>query len=144
MTVMDLAARRAPCHGAELGVPLTPTASVQGRLRGAVLPRFPDPGTAAAVAGRTPGFGRIGAGRNCAGVEYLGLFWRTHPWDHAPGVLLVEEAGSLRAPARRGPQPHEVGGEPRPPQPRLTSELPLLVAAGDARPVLAPPHEAQA
>ena len=23
------------------------------------------------------------------------LFWRTLPWDHAPGVLLVREAGGV-------------------------------------------------
>jgi fructose-1,6-bisphosphatase/inositol monophosphatase family enzyme len=41
-------------------------------------------------------------GRLCAGVVYpllaegdidFVLFWRTLPWDHAPGVLLAEEAG---------------------------------------------------
>ena len=41
-------------------------------------------------------------GRNCAGIEYptlvagdvdFLLYWRTLPWDHAPGVLFAEEAG---------------------------------------------------
>ncbi len=41
-------------------------------------------------------------GRGCAGVEYPDLvagrtdfiiYWRTLPWDHAPGVLFAEEAG---------------------------------------------------
>jgi fructose-1,6-bisphosphatase/inositol monophosphatase family enzyme len=27
------------------------------------------------------------------GTSDLALFWRTHPWDHAPGSLLAEEAG---------------------------------------------------
>jgi fructose-1,6-bisphosphatase/inositol monophosphatase family enzyme len=43
-------------------------------------------------------------GRNCAAYEYPAvvsdeqnfvLFWRTLPWDHAPGVLFVEEAGGV-------------------------------------------------
>ena len=25
-------------------------------------------------------------------MDYV-LYWRTHPWDHAPGSLIVEEAG---------------------------------------------------
>ncbi|MEM7094896.1 MAG: inositol monophosphatase [Actinomycetota bacterium] len=46
----------------------------------------------------------LGAGvdKRCAGIEYTDLaegrthayfFWRTHPWDHAPGTLIAEEAG---------------------------------------------------
>lgn len=40
--------------------------------------------------------------RRCAGVEYLDMvsgnidtlfYWRTYPWDHAPGTLLASEAG---------------------------------------------------
>jgi len=27
------------------------------------------------------------------GTNDLALFWRTHVWDHAPGVLIVQEAG---------------------------------------------------
>lgn len=43
-------------------------------------------------------------GQHCAGREYLDLltgrhqfvlFWRTLPWDHAPGVLLVRQAGGV-------------------------------------------------
>lgn len=41
-------------------------------------------------------------GRNCAGLDYPDLatgavdfllYWRTLPWDHAPGVLFAQEAG---------------------------------------------------
>lgn len=44
----------------------------------------------------------VGPGHRCAGVDYplvaegrrdWVLFWRTLPWDHAPGALLVTEAG---------------------------------------------------
>ncbi len=43
-------------------------------------------------------------GRHCAGYEYpaivvdeqqFGLFWRIQPWDHAPGTLIVREAGGV-------------------------------------------------
>jgi fructose-1,6-bisphosphatase/inositol monophosphatase family enzyme len=55
----------------------------------------------------TNGKSRLGAvtgGQHCAGREYLDLiarrqqftmFWRTWPWDHAPGALLVREAGGV-------------------------------------------------
>ena len=42
-------------------------------------------------------------GVGCAGIEYVDLvtgavdllfYWRTHPWDHAPGSLLAIEAGA--------------------------------------------------
>ncbi len=42
-------------------------------------------------------------GVGCAGIEYVDLvdgavdllfYWRTHPWDHAPGSLLAVEAGA--------------------------------------------------
>lgn len=48
--------------------------------------------------------GRVGPGQHCAGREYpevasgaqhFALFWRTLPWDHLPGVLLMEEAGGV-------------------------------------------------
>ncbi|WP_239090932.1 inositol monophosphatase family protein [Asanoa iriomotensis] len=48
--------------------------------------------------------GEVTGGQHCAGREYLDLvagrqqfsmFWRTWPWDHAPGALLVREAGGV-------------------------------------------------
>jgi fructose-1,6-bisphosphatase/inositol monophosphatase family enzyme len=71
-------------------------------MRGAVHTRFLDPGTAELVAANTHRFASVGPGRACAGHEYPAvaegeedfvLFWRTLPWDHAPGVLLVDETG---------------------------------------------------
>jgi hypothetical protein len=71
-------------------------------MRGAVLTRFLDQGTAALIAANAHRFAAIQPGRACAGCEYpavaegeedFGLFWRTLPWDHAPGVLLVSETG---------------------------------------------------
>jgi len=63
-------------------------------------------GTANFVAGSRRNavrFAEVTGGSQCAGVDYPGiadgeqdfvLFWRTLPWDHAPGALLAEEAGA--------------------------------------------------
>jgi fructose-1,6-bisphosphatase/inositol monophosphatase family enzyme len=57
-------------------------------------------------------------GRNCAGLDYPDLvagtvdflmYWRTLPWDHAPGVLFALEAG-LRA-ARPDGSRYEAGDD---------------------------------
>ncbi|WP_031065130.1 inositol monophosphatase family protein [Streptomyces sp. NRRL WC-3742] len=51
-------------------------------------------------------FGEIDPGLSAAGVEYPEVangrfdfifYWRTLPWDHAPGSLLVTEAGGVSA-----------------------------------------------
>ncbi|GIF09413.1 inositol monophosphatase family protein [Actinoplanes siamensis] len=48
--------------------------------------------------------GGYSGGRHCAGYEYpavvtdvqqFALFWRILPWDHAPGTLIVREAGGV-------------------------------------------------
>ena len=100
--VMYLAERGAGAtrNGARLHRP--PAPSTARDLRGTVLGRFLDPPTAAAVARNTKRFREVTGGTGCAGVEYPSvlegacdfvLFWRTLPWDHAPGALLAEEAG---------------------------------------------------
>ncbi len=70
--------------------------------RGAVLTRFLPAEIAAEIDSRRGRFAAVGPGRRCAGIDYPALvegeldfllFWRTLPWDHAPGVLLLEEAG---------------------------------------------------
>lgn len=72
------------------------------RLRGGVLRRFLDPDARQAVEDNEHRFGDLTPRSTCAGVEYprlvegaadFLLFWRTLPWDHAPGVLLLSEAG---------------------------------------------------
>jgi fructose-1,6-bisphosphatase/inositol monophosphatase family enzyme len=98
-------------------------------LGGAVLTRFlPPPQRAAVEAGRVA-LRDVTAGRRCAGVDYplvaegaqdFVLFWRTLPWDHAPGALLVDEAGGLVA--------HLDGQGYRPGHPREG-----LLAAADPR-----------
>jgi fructose-1,6-bisphosphatase/inositol monophosphatase family enzyme len=73
-------------------------------MRGAVLTRFLDHDTSNSVAANRHRFGSVGDGRVCAGVDYPALiegdqefvlFWRTLPWDHAPGALLLGEAGGV-------------------------------------------------
>jgi fructose-1,6-bisphosphatase/inositol monophosphatase family enzyme len=74
------------------------------RLRGAVLRRFLDDGARRAVEENEGRFGDLTPRSTCAGVEYpriiegqadFVLFWRTLPWDHAPGALLLAEAGGV-------------------------------------------------
>ncbi|SCL20307.1 fructose-1,6-bisphosphatase [Micromonospora nigra] len=99
-----------------------------GALRGAAMTHFLPPDSRAAM---EAGGGRIGQllpGQHCAGREYLDiltgeqqfvLFWRTLPWDHGPGTLLVRAAGGV---AR-----HLDGTEYHP----ADSEIGLLVAANE-------------
>ncbi|WP_017589721.1 inositol monophosphatase family protein [Nocardiopsis ganjiahuensis] len=81
-----------------------PAPSEPARLRGAVLSRFLSPAQRAHVAAVTPEFAEVGPGAHCAGVDYprlaegetdFALFNRTLPWDHAPGSLLLSEAGGV-------------------------------------------------
>jgi fructose-1,6-bisphosphatase/inositol monophosphatase family enzyme len=73
-------------------------------LRGAVLKRFLPPDVRAAIERRSAAIGAVLPGLLCAGREYpavvageqhFALFWRTLPWDHAPGALFAEEAGAM-------------------------------------------------
>lgn len=81
-----------------------PAPADPAELRGAVLTRFLDPAAKAHVASATPRFASVGPGASCAGVDYprllngeldFILFHRTLPWDHAPGTLLLTEAGGI-------------------------------------------------
>ena len=71
-------------------------------LKGAVLRRFLPDALASHVTSAGPQFAELSSGTGCAGADYLAivtgiqdfaLYWRTLPWDHAPGVLFVQEAG---------------------------------------------------
>lgn len=76
------------------------------QARGAVLTRFLPPELRERV---DSGRGRVGEclpGLRCAGVEYpaiitgqqqFAMFYRTLPWDHVPGTLLLQEAGGHAA-----------------------------------------------
>ena len=86
------------------GAPL-PTGSGScdpSEMRGVVYARFLDRRTGGMVAANARHFASVKPGQACAGHEYPAvaegeedfvLFWRTLPWDHAPGVLLVSETG---------------------------------------------------
>jgi len=99
------------------------------RLRGGVLRRFLDDSVRATVDRNAGRFAEVTTGRMAAAVEYpliaeghqdFAVFGRTLPWDHAPGALLVEEAGGVAW--RHDGTPY------RPDQ----STSGLLVAAGEA------------
>jgi fructose-1,6-bisphosphatase/inositol monophosphatase family enzyme len=81
-------------------------------LRGAVLTRFLPPVLRAEIEGRAHRIQTILPGLRCAGHEYpaiatgeqhFALFWRTEPWDHAPGALFMTEAGGWIARLDRTP-----------------------------------------
>lgn len=73
-----------------------------GPQRGAVLTRFLPPELRERIEARRDRVGEMLPGQRCAGVEYpaivrdeqqFAMFWRTLPWDHVPGTLLLTEAG---------------------------------------------------
>jgi fructose-1,6-bisphosphatase/inositol monophosphatase family enzyme len=79
-----------------------PAAPDLGALTGAALQRHLPDEHRRRVVEQASRFGVLGPGLVCAGVEYallaeggqdFVLFWRTMPWDHAPGSLLLREAG---------------------------------------------------
>ncbi|WP_089255135.1 inositol monophosphatase family protein [Asanoa hainanensis] len=74
------------------------------RLRGVAAATYYPANLRARVAGGADRLGEVTNGQRCAGREYLDLVggrqqfamsWRTWPWDHAPGALLVREAGGV-------------------------------------------------
>lgn len=108
---------------------LTPDArGPAAALRGAVMNRFLPADLRSRVDAGLSRIGEVLPGNHCAGREYpdilrgvqdFVLFWRTLPWDHAPGVLLLTEAGGV---ARR------LDGTPYDPSDRRNG---LLVAANE-------------
>jgi fructose-1,6-bisphosphatase/inositol monophosphatase family enzyme len=75
-----------------------------GELRGAAMSQFLPRRQRESVEAGGRSVGELLPGLHCAGREYLDLltgaqqfvlFWRTLPWDHAPGALLVREAGGV-------------------------------------------------
>ncbi len=74
--------------------------------RGAVLTRFLPAELKQQVESRLALVGGALPGQRCAGVEYpaiitgqqqFAMFYRTLPWDHVPGTLLLQEAGGHAA-----------------------------------------------
>jgi fructose-1,6-bisphosphatase/inositol monophosphatase family enzyme len=84
-------------------------------LRGIAHTRYLDAGLRGRVQAAAALFGELGRGTSCAGVDYAQLAdgtvdfvltWRTLPWDHAPGTLILTEAGGVtRRPDGTGYRP---------------------------------------
>ncbi len=73
-------------------------------LRGAVMTRYLPEEMAAEVGLRATNVAKILDSQHCSGAEYPDVvsgkqdfvfFWKTLPWDHAPGVLFTREAGGV-------------------------------------------------
>jgi fructose-1,6-bisphosphatase/inositol monophosphatase family enzyme len=73
-------------------------------LRGPSFTRHTPPGVRSEVEKGRGAVGQLLPGHNCTGYEYPAMvrgeqnfvfFWGTLPWDHAPGVLFLEEAGGV-------------------------------------------------
>ncbi|MCW6005030.1 inositol monophosphatase [Micromonospora sp. CPCC 205371] len=73
-------------------------------LRGAAMTRFLPQDLRASVRAGSSRIEELLPSQHCAGKEYVDIvtgrqhfvmFWRTLPWDHAPGALMVEELGGV-------------------------------------------------
>jgi fructose-1,6-bisphosphatase/inositol monophosphatase family enzyme len=71
-------------------------------LRGVVARHYLPPDLRELVTANAPALGQVTNGHHCAGYEYpavaldeqqFAMFWRILPWDHAPGALIIKEAG---------------------------------------------------
>ena len=99
----------------------TPASASPGDWRGVLKRRFLAPDDHGRLSANAAVFGEVTDGRHAAGVEYpriaggdqeFILYTRTLPWDHAPGSLLVSEAGGVSARLDGSPyRPDPPGGE---------------------------------
>ncbi|MGI5211878.1 inositol monophosphatase family protein [Plantactinospora sp. CA-290183] len=101
--------------GARIGgeaVRATPEAVPLEALRGVLGTRFLPPELRERMRHGVARIGEVLSGQHCAGREYpdivlgrqqFALFWRTLPWDHVPGALLVQEAGGVARRLDGGP-----------------------------------------
>jgi fructose-1,6-bisphosphatase/inositol monophosphatase family enzyme len=96
-------------------------------LRGTLYTRFMPPALAASVTAASTGRFLPQPGWSAAAIEYTALvrgekdlvvYHRLHPWDHAPGALVLAEAG--------GSVEH-LDGQPY--RPRSPSQVTILGAA---------------
>ncbi len=92
----------AACNGQPVTRP--PATLGTGQLTGVIKVRFLPTDVKQRLTQRASEFGPTEPGVNCAGIEYPNiisgatdyiLYWRTLPWDHAPGVLLATETGCV-------------------------------------------------
>ena len=82
----------------------TTAARPLSQCRGAILTRFLPDAFKARAEQWSAGIAEVLPGAKCAGVDYPNvatgeqdfvMFWRLLPWDHAAGVLFLEEAGGF-------------------------------------------------
>lgn len=102
------------CDGERVTAKATPG---NRKLRGIVKTRFLPPGVKERVVARCAALDDQQPGTNCTAADYpaitrgesdFALYWRTLPWDHAPGVLFLQEAGGHAARLDGSPfRPHE-------------------------------------
>jgi len=87
--------------GQRVHAPQTPLALEQ--LRGAIFTRFLPPALKTHIEACQGHLAQVLPGMRCSGHEdpaiaqgrqNFVLFWRTEPWDHAPGALFMAEAGA--------------------------------------------------
>lgn len=73
-------------------------------MNGAVLRRFLSQDFQRHITEVEGEFAQLSVGSKCAGFDYpdicvgashFAMYWRTLLWDHAPGVLILEEAGGI-------------------------------------------------
>ena len=105
--------------GVRLGPAPEPAAWDTARARAWVSGRFLPPDVRAVVAANAGAFAAASAGPGSAVAAYAGLArgevdaalqWRTHPWDHAPGSLVLTEAGgAVRRPDGSRYEPGRAG-----------------------------------
>lgn len=100
--VMAHAARGSGAWLNDQSVAAKPPVRDTAMLRGVLKKRFLPAELRALVGADDGSLGAASEGRNCAGLDYPDLvcgtvdflfYWRTLPWDHAPGVLFAQEAG---------------------------------------------------
>ncbi|MFI5832211.1 inositol monophosphatase family protein [Micromonospora sp. NPDC051300] len=86
------------------GTPVRTDRPTPDALRGTAMTKFLPGDVRRDVEAGGRRIGELLPGQHCAGREYLDvltgaqqfvLFWRTLPWDHTPGTLLVREAGGV-------------------------------------------------
>lgn len=104
--VLSRAERGAGAYVGDARVRADATAPGITALRGAVLSRYMPASLRAHVATQAKLLAEALPGTHCAGAEYpsiargdqdFALFFRTLPWDHAPGTLFLTESGGVAA-----------------------------------------------
>ncbi|KJK60118.1 inositol monophosphatase family protein [Saccharothrix sp. ST-888] len=98
-----------------------PTDDAPEKWRGTLKSRYLDPAEHHRMLTSARVFGQVSGGLRSAGMEYpliaegeqeFILYWRTLPWDHAPGSLLITESGGVSARLSGSPyRPDPPGGE---------------------------------